>query len=119
MIKIEIEKNGELVVFNVLATTNFQEITNNIKDNYHLVKRFALWDFGDTDLSGLSTQEIRDVSEVVKQHATHKKTAYVGNSTLEFGLLNMYKAYADISEVIPKSKVFQTKEEAIEWLYSN
>ena len=119
MIEIKIENNGELVVFNVLTTTSFQEITNNIKDNYHIVKRFVLWDFGDTDLSGLSTQEIRNVSEVVKQHALHEKTAYVGNTTLEIGLLNMYKAYADISEVIPISKVFQTKEEAIEWLYSN
>lgn len=118
MINISSNNDGELLIFDVVGPSDYNDIVSAIINNYPLAKKYVLWDFADSDLTRLSNEQINRVATVVSKHATHEKTAYVGNSDLEYGLLNMYRSFAVISGVVPQPSVFRNTEDAMAWLYS-
>ena len=59
---------------------------------------------------------MRRIASAAKENAVHKKTAYCVGEAVEFGLFRMYESYAELSDVSPEMKVFQNREEALQWL---
>jgi len=116
MITITNEYNGDLFTFTPEGDCVCKEITDVIRENYSKVKKFVIWDFSYSNLNTMTNEEFVEISDIVRAVATHEKTAYVGNSQIEFGLLNMYRAYAELAEIAPTPKVFRTKVEAEAWL---
>ncbi len=118
MITVSSENENELLTFKVGASTSADEIRDYISSSYKDAKRLVLWDFSGTDLSHLSSAELLSITATGKEFATHEKTAFVGDSDLEFGLLSMYRSHSENSGTKANLMVFKTVAEALTWLYS-
>ena len=117
MINVTFKNNNEFLVLDIVENTTFDEISNAIKDHYCHAKKYVLWNVGLTSISNLTNEELFQISVISEEHACHEKTAYVGSADLEFGLLNMYRNFAEISRIKPYPKVFKDVQRATEWLY--
>jgi len=116
MIAVTNKYNGDLLTFTPEGDCVCNEIIGSIREHYSKAKKFIIWDFSYSNLNAMTNEEFIEISEVVSSIATHEKTAYVGNLQIEFGLLNMYRAYAELAEMTPAPKVFRSKAEAEVWL---
>jgi len=81
----------------------------------------CLWDLTDANLSEINTGTLRDEATVTKNLAGKReggKTAFVTESTLEYGLCRMLEAFYDLQQVPIEVQVFRTIDDAKEWLLS-
>jgi hypothetical protein len=107
---------GEIIEFVIEGTCELNDLISTIEAHYHKGLKGVLWNASDADIGHLTADELRTIAYVVKQRATHKKTAYCSPYDLQFGVLRMYEAYAEIGEVAPLMMVFRDRDEAIAWL---
>ena len=117
MIKINIIEPGSVVEFIMEGVCDIDEVLHIIGSQYCNISKAVLWNFTNGSNVNLSTDEMTRIAAMVKKHAIHKKTAYVGPADLEFGLLRMYESYALIQSVPPVMKVFRDRTDAIKWIY--
>jgi hypothetical protein len=116
MIKTNIIEPGSIVEFLVEGNSNIQEILDIISNQYRNFSTGILWNFAKGSNSSLSPDEMIRIANMVKKHAIHKRTAYIGSVDLEYGILRMYEAYAETSAVAPEMKVFRDRNEALQWI---
>jgi len=117
MIKINIIEPGSVVEFIMEGVCDIEEVLHIIGSQYCNISKGVLWNFTNGSNANLSPDDMNRIAQMVKKHAIHKKTAYVGSADLEFGLLRMYEIYALIQSVPPVMKVFRDRTDAIKWIY--
>jgi hypothetical protein len=93
-----------------------EEVLDIIRTQYCNISTGVLWNFTKGSNINLSTDDMTLIANIAKKHAIHKRTAYIGSIDLEYGLLRMYEAYAEIAHVLPTMKVFRDRDAAIQWL---
>ena len=116
MVTKQIIVPGKIVEFSMAGTCAVEEVLNTIKSDYPGISQGILWNLTAGSNTTLSPTDMRRIAQIVKQHAIHKKTAYLCSGDLEFGLFRMYESYAEIEKAPTHRKVFKNREDAIEWL---
>ncbi len=107
---------GKITEFVVEDTYDVDDVLKIIKNEYPKITQGILWNYTASNFSDPIPISFHRIALAVKEHAIHKKTAYLGPTDLKFGLLRMYETYSEIEKVAPLMKVFRDREEAIEWL---
>lgn len=107
------EKIEEFIITGPCTT---DDITAMIASRYREGLSGILWTVSDPNVSDFDANDMRTIARVAKQYASHKKTAHYSPYDLQFGLLRMYEAYAEIGEVAPLMMAFRDRDAAIEWL---
>jgi hypothetical protein len=116
MIKTNIIEAGSIVEFIMQGNCVIEEVLDIISTKYRNISTGVLWNFSEGSNINLSTKDMELIANMVKKHAIHKRTAYIGSIDLEYGLLRMYEAYAEMAHVSPAMKVFRDRDAAIQWL---
>lgn len=116
MLTTNIINSGEIVELIVKGISSASEISSAIKTQYFAASKGVLWNFTFGTNVNLTADEMRQIAKMEKQYANHPRTAYVGLVDLEFGLLRMYQAYANMEDILQEMQVFRSRENAITWL---
>ena len=116
MIKTNIIEPGSIVEFIMEGNCVLEEVLDIMSTQYCNISTGVLWNFTKGSNVNLSPEEMKLIADMVKKHAIHKRTAYIGSIDLEYGLLRMYETYAEMSHVSPTMKVFRDRDAAIQWL---
>lgn len=117
MIKTNIVEPGTIVEFIVEGSVALDEVLDIIGSQYCSISHGVLWNFINGSNIALSTNDMTQITQLVKKCAIHNKTAYVGSKDVEFGLLRKYEAHASIQSVSPVMKVFRSRDDALRWIY--
>ncbi|MCJ7773864.1 MAG: hypothetical protein MUP22_12120 [Desulfobacterales bacterium] len=83
------------------------------------VTKFLLWDFTEADLSNITTEEFKNIAEVVKIKSDLRdrgKSALVFSRDLEFGLGRMFEVFSKLEGTQFEFQSFRNIEEAKKWL---
>lgn len=116
MIKTNIIEPGSIVEFIMEGDCVLEEVLDIIKNQYSNFSTGVLWNFINGSNKNLSAEDMIRIAKMVRKHAIHKKTAYVGSADLEFGILRMYEVHAEMQAVPPIKKVFRDRDEALQWI---
>ena len=116
MIKTNIIEPGSIVEFILEDKSTLEEVLDIINSQYRNISKGVLWNFNNEGNLNLSVKDMTLVAQMVKKHAKHKKTAYVGSLDVKFGLLRKYEAYASMQSVPTVMKVFRDRAESIIWI---
>lgn len=116
MIETTILDADGIACFKVVGPLYLPEILAVIKKVYPSVKHGVVWDFSESDPSQVTKHDMMLAAQSVATYAKHRKTAAVGSADLQFGLLRMYEAYAEIERVSPIMRVFRNTDDALDWL---
>lgn len=79
----------------------------------------TIWDFRAADLRGLAGQEMMEIRRraALRQDQTSHRSAFVGNSDLQFGILRMWDAYG--AELRQSRRIFRDIDSAFDWLLAS
>jgi len=81
-----------------------------------------LWDFSETDMSAVSSADLKKIAIHTKQYAQLRpkgKTAWYGNDDLSFGLSRQYTTLAELEDHSIRFASFRNYDEAMDWLQNN
>lgn len=109
-------EEGEIVEFSWSGTVALDKISDLIARKYPSIEKNVLWNFEQTDACGINRGDMRQIAKAAKEHARHEKTAFVGLTNAVFASLRMYEAHAEMTCVPTCTRVFKSREEAIQWL---
>ena len=116
MIHVSQLSDGKITSFKVEGEPTVEELIDVIKTHFANVGEGIIWDFRGGEVSVFSTQDLMLLANHVTQYAHHKKTAFVGPTDIQFGMLRVYEVYAEYMNVPPAMKTFRKMEDAINWL---
>jgi len=116
VIKKNVIEPDSIVEFLLEGDADVDEILGVIQNQYLCISTGVLWNFVAGSNLTLSADDMQRIAQMVKKHSRHRKTAYLGATDVEFGLLRMYEVYAEMLAVQPIMKVFRSRDEAVEWL---
>lgn len=106
---------GEIIELVIEGTCDADGIILAMQAHYHRGLKGVLWNVSEADLQ-LSADGMQAIAEAGRQCATHRRTAHYSPHNLQFGLLRMYEAYAELGKVAPTLMAFRDRDEAIAWL---
>lgn len=104
---------GDITAEEVIAVANTYYCHDHVKD--------VIWEFSNGSMKAITQDGYRRITKAVlvimnKGYRQGGNTAFVGNSSLEYGLLRMYSSLAELTGIEIKYNVFNTLEEAKDWL---
>lgn len=108
------ETQGPMTVADVSDT-----VTNCLTDN---PTQLVIWDIRAASFSGVTADDLRNVVIKARPLADSRaggKTAIVCAGGAEFGLARLFQIYAELYEAPIDIKVFETMDNAIDWLGLN
>lgn len=121
---VETTTTDNLLTITVTGNLTAAEILAVANEHYRNgIVKHVIWDLSNGSLTLLNTiafRRIASATKVISDAGFRKggKTAYVGDSALEYGLMRMYVAIAESLDVPVKYFVFKTLDEAREWINS-
>ena len=83
---------------------------------------YLLMDLTQANLKSGSTEDVREYVEFLKRRGSARvggKTAIAVSSDNEYGLSRAFQAFSKIKELVFKTQVFRSLEEAENWLLPN
>lgn len=113
---------GALLIIEVHGDMVCSEAISVILEHYaHDTVKDVVWDFTNGSILKTTDSEFRSIALAVKRtvdqgYRKGGRTVFVGNETVEYGLLRMYTAIAETMGVNISYNVFKTLEEAKCWL---
>jgi hypothetical protein len=115
-----VDQEKQLTVFTAVGDLSFDRMMSAIEPFYkeHPTKN-VLWDFRKASLKPLSSQDIENIVNWVKEHAEIRKggkTVWVVSETADYGMIRMMSIHGELGEVPFGLNVFYSMEEAIQWL---
>lgn len=122
MSNISTQDEGDLLIVSITGDLHAAEAVETICRHYtNGIVKNVIWDFTNGSLLNTSNGEFRTIAAAVKKtvddgYRQGGKTVFVGNATVEYGILRMYTAIAETSGVHIRYNVFRTVEEAKEWI---
>lgn len=119
-IKTKIYEDLDLTVQTVKGPITVQDACDEL-DRYYADRytMLILWDLTGLDLSSLRKDQIMTLVYKVKQYAHLRKggkTAFVLSRDIDYGVTEMYQAYAAGENLEFEIEVFRDKKEALQWL---
>lgn len=84
------------------------------------IKRHLICDFNDADITQLSSEFFMTFPIIFKQNLINRqagsKTAIIASGDFVFGMMNMYVAHANMSELPYVYRNYRTIQEALDWV---
>ena len=121
-ISIRHDPEADLTVFTVHGPLDADEVIQAVTLEYATSPTLRiLWDLTHSSVDHISPDGFRRIAAMAKNTrlgGRGAKTAYVGSEDLEYGLLRMYAALAEVAGVKAQYDVFRTLPEAFHWLGS-
>lgn len=114
MIEIREERNGEILILNIVRPCDIGEIVDTIKRHYCKGYDFILWNFNKGTISHLTRESFIEMAIAEKNCCGNIKAACVGENDLEFGMLQMYYAYAK-NIINHEVRIFRNEADGILW----
>ena len=124
MATIEIKSEGDLLILSVTGNLTAEEIEAVIQEHYQKASvKDVIWDLTNGTIITISNSSFKDLVKAVKESLASGarqggKTAYVGSADVEYGILHMCSAFADMAKVPISYNVFRTIEKARSWISS-
>ena len=124
MATIEIKSEGDLLILSVTGNLTAEEIEAVIQGHYQKTSvKDVIWDLTNGSILTISNSSFKDLAKAVKDSLVSGarkggKTAYVGSVDVEYGILHMCVAFADMVKVPISYNVFRTIEKARSWISS-
>lgn len=105
--------SGDIVTDNIIAVINEYYSNGIVKD--------VIWDYTNGSLLSASQKDFNRIIAAIKNSLAsgarvNGKTAYVGDRTVEYGILRMFTVYGETEGITIPCSVFRTTEEARRWL---
>lgn len=122
MAAIDTSIEGCLLIVSVTGDLSADETISVIREYYPAgTVRDVIWDLTSGSLLAISKNGFHAIAKAAKESVAGGsrqggKTAYVGNADVEYGLLRMYTAIAEVTGVPIKYHVFKSLEEARSWM---
>ena len=122
MATLDIKNAGDLLIVSVSGKLIANEVIDVINEHYpNGIVKDVIWDLTSGSLLLISQDGFRNIAKAAKKSLENGarqggKTAYVGLADVEFGLLRMYSAIAEMTGIPIKYFVFKTIEEARIWI---
>jgi hypothetical protein len=121
MATIDIKKTEALLIVSVTGTLSVDDAITFIHEHYPSGAKNVIWDLTKGSLAAISLNGFREIATAAKESCAHGvrgegKTAYVGATDVDFGLLRMYSAFEEIAGIQIEYHVFRTMVEAYDWL---
>ena len=118
-ITTEIDQEKDLTTFTYIGDTTFDEIFQAVKAYYEgTPSRFTLWDARGAVLN-LTGEQFNELNTFMRNFTPKRpegKTAYVVNTEESLGTMLMQKILVEIAELPVQFEVFNSMEEALQWL---
>lgn len=115
MIEVREELNGKILTINVVRTCEVDEIIDTILKYYCKGYKMVLWNFNKGTISHLTRENFIAMAKAEKSCCENIKSACIGQNDLEFGMLQMYNAYAK-NIINHDLKIFRDKNDGMNWL---
>ena len=113
-------KEDNIIINTVVGKVTIDGIFEHIKQNVEAWKEVPeIWDFNQADLSGISTEEWREMLNRLKKLAKIKpgqKTALLSSTDLSFGMMRALDMASELKDFPIKLESFRDKGEAKKWL---
>jgi len=122
MATIDITTEGNLLIATVIGVLIAEEVMAVIKEYYaNRIVRDVIWDLTHCSLRSLPKTDVQLLARVSKESVARGareggKTAFVVNSTVDYGLMRMYSSIAEKVGVPVEYNMFRTIEDARNWL---
>jgi formylglycine-generating enzyme required for sulfatase activity len=120
-ITLQTNESKQLATFTVVGEVYFHELTEAVESflkGQHVQN--VLWDFRKAIPKGLFRMaEVSGITKAGKTCAEMRaggKTALVASSNFAFGLISMYKAFAELQGHPQTVRAFRSMDQAITWL---
>ena len=117
-----ITTEGDLLIITVTGKLTAEDVISVINEYYpNGIVQDVIWNLTDGSMSLISKQGFQNIASAaltsLKGGARQGgKTVYVGLADVEYGLLRMYSAIAEMAGIPIEYRVFRTLEEARNWL---
>jgi hypothetical protein len=109
-----------LSIYTCRGQLSVDEIMKTVKSIYDgIPSRNIIWDLAESDVSGITADEVRDLARGVKKLAHSReggKTAIVSPKDISYGIGRMYQIFAEIYAQSAQIEVFRSKMEAERWV---
>lgn len=119
-IRKQLEENGDTTILVLTGTVVVKELMAAFREFYDQgCTANLLWDASHANLTQLSTDQMRQVFAIAKEHSHLRpqgKTAIVVADNLGFGLGRMYEILCDLDAHPIPLRVFKAMDEARAWL---
>jgi hypothetical protein len=122
MATIDITTSESLLILSVTGKLSADEVIAIVREYYpNGIVKNVIWDLTSGSLLSISNEGFRAIAKAAKESVEGGfrqggKTAYVGLADVEFGLLRMYSAIAEMANVPVQYHVFKTMEGARNWI---
>lgn len=124
-ITTSIEPTSGARLHKVTGNLNLEELSGTLKEIYGADNfdpdQDVLWDVLNANLSAFSVDDIRQVTQLVKDNwgtSEKSRAALVVARDLDFGLTRMYQQLLE-GQSLGEVRIFRNIDEAIEWLSAN
>jgi len=122
MATIDVKIEGSLLTMSVNGDLAAEEVIAAVKEFYpNGMVKDVIWEFTNGSMQSISRQGFDAIAKATKETLASGvrhggKTVFVGNAAVEYGLLRMYTAIAELTGVSILYNVFKTIEEARSWI---
>jgi predicted metal-dependent TIM-barrel fold hydrolase len=122
MATINITNEGNLLIATVTGVLTAEEVMAVIKEYYpNRIVKNVIWDLTHCSLISIPKTDLQIIAKVSKESVARGaraggKTAFVVNSTVDYGLMRMYSSIAEATYVPVEYSMYRTIEEARIWL---
>ncbi|MEI6208984.1 MAG: hypothetical protein WCP20_19575 [Desulfuromonadales bacterium] len=122
MATIDIKSVGDLLILSVSGELSAEEVIAVVNEYYpNGIVKDVIWDLTNGSLQKMSQEDFKAIARAAKESVAQGfrqggNTVYVGNSAVEYSLLSMYTAIAELTGVPITYHVFKTIEEVRTWL---
>ncbi|GEM_PF-1021362 len=122
MATIETNIEGDVLIVSVTGALTAEETIAVIERYYPTgIIKDVIWDLTNGSLLLIDKGGFRRIAEAAKRSVANGsrqngKTVYIGCADVEFGLLRMYTAIAEMTGVPISYTVYKTIDQAREWL---
>ena len=122
MATINIVTVSNLLIVTVLGSLTADEVIAVVNEYYsNGIVKDVIWDLSNGSLHSISHEGFKTIAKAAKEAVAcgarqNGKTVFIGDSDLKFGLLSIYSAITEITEVPIKYDVIKTLDEARDWI---
>jgi len=122
MATIDIKTTGTLLILSASGKLTANEVIAVVNEYYpNGIVKDVIWDLTSGSLQSISNDGFRAIAKAARESVAGGfrqggKTAYVGVADVEFGLLRMYSAIAEMANVPIQYHVFKTMDDARRWI---
>jgi hypothetical protein len=119
---LDIKLTGSLLNIAVTGPLSADEIISVMRGHYVTGVQNVIWDITGGSVFSITNDGFKRIAKAALELMSSGvrqggKTVYVGSADVEYGMMNMYVAFAEMAGVPIEYKTVRTYEDALVWLH--